>query len=147
MRCIYCLKTDGTFSGREHVIPQFLGTFTPKNLLLKPVCNGCNSIVFSKFETVFKEDSVEGLIAAQFRLRNDSSIRFRNERMKINKRISGEQRIFDETFPFLDPVTGRAIPVPHVIIEGKNGKTLILLLKGITERRKRNLWKCLRMDL
>lgn len=133
MRCIYCLREDVPFEGKEHVMSQFLGTFSPDNLILKEVCDRCNSKVISKLETIFKEDSVEGFVAAQYQLRTSSSIRFRNKRLKFSKRVSGNQRIFDSIFPTIDPATGKAIPTPQIVIEGKNGKIQILFLKGIKD--------------
>ncbi len=132
MRCIYCLRSDRPFNGREHVIPQSLGTFTPTSLILLEVCDTCNN-GFSKLETFFKEDSVEGFIAAQYQFRNDSSIRFRKDRMKFKNRITGEQRIFDQMFPTLDPETGKAIPAPQIVIEGKNGHCQMIFLKGVRD--------------
>jgi len=114
------------------VVPQSLGTFTPKTLILKEVCDGCNN-GFSKLETFFKEDSVEGFIAAQYQFRGDSSIRFRRDRMKFKNRITGEQRIFDDMFPTLDPETGNALPTPQIVIHGKNGYSQVLLLKGVKD--------------
>ncbi|MBI5173324.1 MAG: hypothetical protein HY986_10575 [Candidatus Melainabacteria bacterium] len=132
MRCIYCHQADSPSHGREHVIPQSLGTFTPSSLILEDVCDLCNN-VFSKLETIFKEDSVEGFIAAQYQFRSDSSIRFRRDRMKFRNRITGEQRIFDDMFPTLDPETGNAIPTPQVVIHGKNGYSQVIFVKGLKD--------------
>jgi len=132
MRCIYCLQSDRPFNGKEHVIPQSLGTFTPISLILVEVCDRCNND-FSKLETFFKEDSVEGFIAAQYQFRNDSSIRFRRDRLKFTSRIRGDQRIFDQMFPTLAPETGKAIPTPQVVIHGKNGYSQVIFMKGLKD--------------
>ncbi|RTL37261.1 MAG: hypothetical protein EKK48_24475 [Candidatus Melainabacteria bacterium] len=113
-------------------MPQSMGTFTPKSLILIEVCDACNN-TFSKLETFFKEDSLEGFIAAQYQFRRDSSIRFRRDRLTFKNRMTGEQRVFDDMFPTLDPETGNAIPTPQVVIHGKNGYSQVLFLKGLKD--------------
>ncbi len=132
MRCIYCLKTDVPFNGREHVIPQFLGTFSGESLILRDVCDVCNRI-FSKLETVFKEDSIEGFIAALFRVRQDRSVCLRKTRMKMTNKLTGVQTLLGRVFPTVNPVTGEVQLLPQVIFERKDGKQQIIFLEGLRD--------------
>lgn len=131
-RCIYCMRADRPFKGEEHVVSQLLGRFNP-DLFLKVVCDICNSKTISKLETIFKEDSMEGLIAAQYRCKTSSSIRFRNHRLKANFRVSGKESMFSHIFPCIDAETGQVVLVPHIFVEGRNGKKQVLFLKGVQD--------------
>lgn len=134
-KCIYCLRQDTSFQGREHVIPQFLGTFPGNSLLLKSVCDGCNS-GFSKLESIFKEDSIEGFIASQYQIRDDSSIRFRKDRMKF-RRVSGDQQsVFNSIFPFIEPSTGLTKAISQIVFDGSNGKSIVFLPKGFNDAKR-----------
>jgi hypothetical protein len=61
-RCIYCLEDKAltAFNGREHVIPQAFGLFEG-NLVLKCVCDDCNTIFGNSIDLKIARDSVEGI--------------------------------------------------------------------------------------
>lgn len=103
MKCIYCGRQD--VFNREHVIPQFFGTFEPINPTLKKndnlVCQNCNSVIFCALETEFKEDSYEGITAQQLNLVNSNSVRIRGVNVKIKSNSGLGDNFFDEIFPFL----------------------------------------------
>lgn len=62
-RCIYCLadRDKGAFSGREHVTPQAFGTFEPRNLVLRCVCDDCNGYFGREIDLKLGRDSPEAL--------------------------------------------------------------------------------------
>lgn len=65
MKCIYCLeeKPASEYKKREHVIPQLFGKFTPNNLiLLKTVCDECNSYFGKNIELHLGRDTYEGVL-------------------------------------------------------------------------------------
>lgn len=85
-KCIYCLKnnTQTTFNNCEHIIPQFLGTFSPLNPLFKGdlVCDQCNN-TFNPLETNFKEDSEEGIYGQMLNIERNNSVRLRGKNVKL----------------------------------------------------------------
>lgn len=58
--CIYCLRDTAKWS-TEHVLPRALGTFEQSLTLTEHVCEPCNHL-FSKFEGLVSEESIEGLL-------------------------------------------------------------------------------------
>lgn len=103
MKCIYC-GSQNIFN-KEHVIPQFLGTFEPINPTLKTkdklVCQNCNSKIFSSLETEFKEDSWEGITGQMLNLTRSNSVRIRGANAKMECLSGLGDKFFDEIFPFL----------------------------------------------
>ena len=103
MKCIYC-GSQNIFN-KEHVIPQFLGTFEPINPTLKTkdklVCQNCNSKIFSSLETEFKEDSWEGITGQMLNLTRSNSVRIRGANVKMECLSGLGDKFFDEIFPFL----------------------------------------------
>ena len=85
MECLYC-RSQSIFN-KEHVIPQFLGTFEPINPTLKTkdklVCQNCNSKIFSLLETEFTEDSWEGITGQMLNLAGSNSVRIRGANVKM----------------------------------------------------------------
>jgi len=87
--CIYCLeeKSVSSFSGREHVIPQSFGRFTPDNIILKNmVCDECNSFFGKDHDQILARDSIEGIFRYIYRiadLPNSSSEKFKRQRTII----------------------------------------------------------------
>ncbi len=108
MKCIYCLG-DLAFN-KEHVIPQFLGTFTPINPTLKAkdklVCQNCNSKIFSALETEFKEDSCEGVRSQMLNFDKCNSVRVRGKNVKMECLSGLGDKFFNEVFPFLEIQNG-----------------------------------------
>lgn len=104
-KCVYCLKVEPetTFCSREHVISQFLGGFEPTNPHLQGdlVCDNCNSLIFSRLETNFKEDSYEGLFAQMLNLENSGSVRIKGKNIDIKTVMGFGDGFFNEIFPFL----------------------------------------------
>ena len=142
MTCIYC-SSKNNFN-KEHVIPQFLGTFEPINPTLikqnKLVCQNCNSKIFSALETEFKEDSWEGIIAQQLNLANSNSVRIRGVNVKMES-ISGlGDKFFDEIFPFLKEEKGKFVVdlKPQVKVKNYNGEKgyQIFLFEALKEMKK-----------
>ena len=63
-KCIYCLRENVTFN-REHVIPQSLGTFEIKNMVLNnKVCQECNQYFGDKLEPILSNYSYLALLKA-----------------------------------------------------------------------------------
>lgn len=112
--CVYCGKNtlDSDFS-REHVVPQFLGSFSPVNPVIQKrdrlVCETCNSVTFSALENIYKEDSEDGLLAQRLNLNNSGSIRIRGERLKIETVSGFGDEFFNQIFPFLKPQDNRIV--------------------------------------
>lgn len=104
MPCIYC-SSEGTYN-KEHVIPQFLGSFSPLNPTIKAqdelVCNECNSSVFSALETEFTEDSYEGIRGQMLNLSNSKSVRIRGKNVKMECVSGLGSDFFNDIFPFLE---------------------------------------------
>lgn len=111
MKCIYC-GSQNIFN-KEHVIPQFLGTFEPINPTLKTkdklVCQNCNSKIFSSLETEFKEDSWEGITGQMLNLTRSNSVRIRGANVKIECLSGLGDKFFDEIFPFLKEENGKFV--------------------------------------
>ncbi len=146
-KCIYCLKDENktSFNNREHIMPQFLGKFTPLNPIIKGdlTCDRCNSI-FSKLETNFKEDSEEGIYSQMLNLDNHGSIRLRGKNVKM-KCISGiGEDFFNKTFPFLEVQNDKIVAVfkPHIKLKNYDGVYQIFIpetLKKIKQNKKKFL--------
>jgi len=61
-KCIYCLHENVTFN-REHVIPETLGTFEPKNMVLNnKVCQECNKYFGDNLEPILSNYSYLALL-------------------------------------------------------------------------------------
>lgn len=134
IKCIYCEKSPPvvTFNNREHVIPQFLGRFTPENLYFQGniVCDKCNA-EFSSLETVFAEDSLEGLIAIIYAIREVTTIRSRGDRLKYS--TSGCLQEFENIFPFVSPEGQTVYPKPMVRMKNKDGTYQVILIEEIAK--------------
>lgn len=108
-RCIYCLKDDGStaFTSREHVIPASLGSFEPLNPTLTArdglVCDACNGGVFSPLETVFREDTFEGIYGQRLNIQNRNSVVMRDNNFKVKQLAGFGDDFFDGMFLFLKP--------------------------------------------
>lgn len=63
MRCVYCLedKSAEAFAGREHVMPQAFGRFSPTNLVLRCVCDACNGAFGRGIDEKLARDSAEAI--------------------------------------------------------------------------------------
>lgn len=73
IKCIYCLKEKPTseYKKREHVIPQLFGKFSPMNLiLLKTVCDSCNTYFGNNLELFLGRDTYEGVLRYQYGIRS-----------------------------------------------------------------------------
>jgi len=120
--CIYCKRFEPEilFSpGKgEHVIPQFLGEF---ELYFGDdiVCPECNNY-FSKLESIFKEDSLEGVYSAIWGLRETLTIRILKDRLNWTIVTDGGQLgVFENIFPFAHPAKQNIDPKPIIIIHPK----------------------------
>lgn len=117
MRCIYCLKgTDAaSFTTREHVIPVSLGSFAPLNPTITAsdglVCDSCNQKVFSPLETIFREDSYEGIFGQRLCLQGNRSVTIRGKNFKVERLAGFGDKFFDEMFFFLELKDGKIVPV------------------------------------
>lgn len=103
MKCIYC-GSEGSFN-KEHVIPQFLGTFSPVNPTIQAddglVCERCNSHIFSALETEFTEDSWEGITGQMLDITGSNSVRIRGSNVRMECLSGMNDSFFNEIFPFL----------------------------------------------
>jgi len=102
---MYLLFKDNlqtTFNNREHIIPQFLGKFSPLNPLFKGdiVCDQCNN-EFSPLETNFKEDSEEGIYGQMLNIQGNNSVRLRGKNIELKFTSGMESNFFNNIFPFL----------------------------------------------
>jgi len=116
-RCIYCLKdeTSTSFTKREHVIPSSLGSFEPLTPTLAArdglVCDRCNGEVFAPLETIFIEDTLEGIHGQRLNLQNRNSVIMRGNHFKIEQLGGFGHDFFKQMFFFLKPQDGKIVPV------------------------------------
>ncbi len=116
-KCIYCLQ-DGTttiFKAREHVIPRCLGTFQPLNPTLTSrdglVCDKCNASIFNPLETIFMEDTLEGVHGQRLNIQGKNSVTIRSHHFKVEQRLTGFGKdFFTQMFFFLKPKDGKIVP-------------------------------------
>ncbi|MFA6446694.1 MAG: hypothetical protein WCW31_00360 [Patescibacteria group bacterium] len=107
-------QNGATFTKREHVIMDSLGSFTPYSLTLLPeygvVCDSCNEL-FSPLETNFTEDTWEGVYGQRLGIKKRRSVVLREKNFKI-KRVCGlGGDFFDQIFFFLELRDGKVVPV------------------------------------
>jgi len=102
-KCIYCLKTESEtpFKGEEHIIPQSLGGKPFPTITKEFICSNCNSVILSKLETGFKQDSSEGVFAQLLRIGGADSVWIRGSNININTVSGFGDAFFNEMFPFL----------------------------------------------
>ena len=126
-KCTYCSKDEKntTFNGTEHVIPYSLGRFEPVNPTIKNlVCDHCNSVIFNRLESNFKEDSYEGFTSQLHNIEGHSCIRLRGKNVKNIKFDWGFNDDFlNKIFPVLKPENGeiKAYPVPQIQLKNHDG--------------------------
>ena len=114
-KCIYCLKdkTKATFTTREHVIPSSLGSFAPLNPTIlaedELVCDVCNGKIFSPLETIFCEDTLEGVHGQRLNLQNRRSVTMRDNNFKIKVLAGFGDNFFDQMFFFLKPQDNKIV--------------------------------------
>ena len=146
MKCIYC-ESQNIFN-KEHVIPQFLGTFEPISPTLKTkdklVCQNCNSKIFSSLETEFKEDSWEGITGQMLNFTRSNSVRIRGANVKMGCLSGLGDKFFDEIFPFLKEQNKKFVVdlKPQIKVRnyaGENGYQIFLFdaLKDIKKNPKK----------
>lgn len=112
-RCVYCSKDDTnvTFKSREHVIPRNLGRFANSPTIGgNIICDSCNSR-FSPLETIFTEDTYEGIYGQRLNVMGRGSITARNNLHKIDRTTGFGEGFFVDMFPFLEFQNGRVAPV------------------------------------
>lgn len=143
--CIYCKKSENetAFSNKkgEHVISECLGSF-PLYFGGEVVCKICNS-EFSKLESVFKEDSIEGMHSAIWGIRDTYTIRMRKDRLNWTVTSQdGELGIFAEDFLFASPKEQKLYPKRIIILSLKqkkdNNMIYILFVEKFAELAKKN---------
>ncbi|MFA5166266.1 MAG: HNH endonuclease [Candidatus Paceibacterota bacterium] len=142
-RCIYCDKkeNEATFNGREHVIPQLMGTFENNPTLRGWVCDNCNSKIFNVLETKFKEDTEEGIYYQMFNFQNSCQIRIRGNNVKTTFSPGLGDDFFNEMFPFLKHQDNnwRIFLLPQIKIKryGDNGYLILLVdeLKKLNKKK------------
>lgn len=112
--------------GREHVMPQFLGTIDSKSPVLREVCDECNSTFSRKLEDIAKTDSQEGVIASQMQLRTRSRTIIAGNRFKEQSALPTADGIFDSFLPDIDLASGNRVPREQVVLGFENGQRQIL---------------------
>lgn len=136
--CIYCEvnETEGTFRGKEHVVPRLMGVFKDSPTLKDLVCDNCNSVLFSSLETKFKEDTEEGVWLQMFNFQESVRIRIKSKNVTTSFSSGLGDQFFDEMFPFLevDP-QGKILFLfkPQIKIKKKEGSFLILLTEKLRD--------------
>lgn len=116
-KCIYCLEdeTTTTFKTREHVIPRCLGTFQPLNPTLTSqdglICDRCNTSIFSPLETVFMEDTLEGVHGQRLNIQGKNSVTIRDQHFKVDQQLTGfGEDFFTQMFFFLKLQDRKIVP-------------------------------------
>lgn len=102
-KCIYCHKStpEVTFNGKEHVLPRLMGTYEQDLTLRGFVCDVCNSIIFNKLETKFKEDTEVGINYQMYNFTDSYQVRVRANNVKTKFDLGLPDRFFNDWFPFL----------------------------------------------
>lgn len=126
MKCIYCSCEIIKQKKREHVMPQFLGTFSGTSLLLDEVCGDCNSAFSKELEDVCKKDSAEGILSAQFGLRKDSRVILQGNRYSTESEIESGDGLFDHVLPMVDIASGQIHKREQVVLKFENGQRQVL---------------------
>lgn len=135
-RCVYCLKNEEetTFAHREHVMPQFLGTFSPLNPVLVGdlVCDTCNH-AFSPFERNFHEDSEEGITGQMLNIDNRHSVRLRGKNVKMVTSNGIGVDMLDQVFPFFKREAERLVVElkPQVQLRNYDGVYQVFLPEAL----------------
>lgn len=123
-RCAYCLKgdTQTAFKNREHVVPQSLGVFEPKTLLIEGdlVCDECNNR-FSDWETLFVEDTWEGAISKNVIRDRPRGLEQRGKLFSHTTDFPSEQGVFDKYHHYLELNEGKLVSkfVPQISLLDK----------------------------
>jgi len=150
--CIYCGKTDKetTFKRREHVMPVLMGSFINGPTIRDWVCDDCNGNTFNKLETVFKEDTHEGIFCQMYNLDDNYQIRIRGKNTKAVFSPNFGTDFFKNIFPVfgMDKGERKAFFPPQIRIKrgGEGGYVVLLVekLKNIRGTKKfRKLQKAL----
>ncbi len=131
IRCVYCLQDDSktTFNKREHVVPQSLGVFTPKTLLIEGdlVCDQCNTR-FSGLETLFIEDTWEGMISKDVIRDRPRGLERRGKLFSHTTDFPSDQGIFDKYHHYLEMNEGKLVSkfVPQIsLVDKVSGKKIV----------------------
>ena len=130
-KCVYCqTENQELFKSREHVIPRLMGAFENNPTIINLICDECNSLIFSKLENKFKEDTEEGIYYQMFNFENKYQVRIRGEKVKTNFSPGLGDHFFDEIFPFLRPENGtfKAHILPQIKIKKPNDSGYLVLL-------------------
>lgn len=97
------------------MIPASLGSFNPLTPTLTAndglVCDECNERVFGPLETIFIEDTLEGIQGQRFNLQNHNSVTIRGNHFKIEQMGGFGPDFFRQMFFFLKPQDGKIVPV------------------------------------
>jgi len=131
--CIYCEKKEGdvTFERVEHVVPRLMGVFDNNLTLRGWVCDVCNSEVFSRLETKFKEDTQVGIVYQMFNFENRYQLRILQNSVKSSFAWGLGDIFFDEMFPKLGLIDGEIKIFPQSQIKinrhGDNGYLILLV--------------------
>jgi len=126
-KCVYC-ENSHSFN-KEHVIPQFMGSFFPINPTIKAsdelICKNCNSVVFSGLENVFKEDSQEGIHGQMLNLTGSNSVRIRGKNVQMECLSPLGDKFFNEIFPFLKEQNEKLVVEvkPQIKVKNYAGET------------------------
>jgi hypothetical protein len=84
--CIYCRQTDShvAFKGRDHVIPECWGRFSPNNMVLhRAVCDDCNGYFGRTIELHLGRDTIEGAFRFQHGILSEGDFIGRRVRLRI----------------------------------------------------------------
>ncbi len=74
------------------------------------MCDICNSEVFTRLETIFTEDTCEGVFGQRLNLDGRGSVTIRNNQFKITRLNGFGDEFFNEMFLFLEPKENRIVP-------------------------------------
>jgi len=121
------------------VVPRMMGVFNNCPTLVGCVCDHCNSNVFNRLESIFKEDTEEGIFCQMLNLEGHHQIRIRGVNVKSTFASGIGEDFFNEIFPFLRFEDGdmKIVFRPQIKIK-KNGESgyIVLLLEDLLELKK-----------
>jgi hypothetical protein len=123
MKCVYCLKTETetSFRSEEHIISQCLGGEPFPVITGDFVCDHCNNVTFGRLETIFKQDTFEGVYAQMLGFSDTVWVNGRYFELSDVGIFNGD--MLNSIFPYLKFVNGKEEIVFRSQLKVKNRGT------------------------